>query len=213
MQRVARAWRGRVACALSFLFGGGSGQADFPGCLCEALFYTWYSVFSNVAFIANLRHLVEDGTACRNFLGSLCIIQVWRAAYRVPFVTRECAVCIAMILLFSQNKTKRPPRGPNCWGQTLMFLLRAVFYVSYVSRSKKARLAITLGSLSRDRCWGTLKPKFARCVPCAVSHACMCREYACMCRESRVHVPWVTRACAVWNAIKYLYIYIYIIKL
>ena len=40
---------------------------------------------------------------------------------------------------------------------------------------KTARHAVTLGFLCRDRVGVHYHPSLARCVPCAVCHACMCR--------------------------------------
>ena len=119
-------------------------------------------------------YVVENSTTCRNS-GFPVQGQVWgtlsskfgRAACHVPCGTHACAPCNA--ILFAREK-KKQAAGPNCFGQIL-----GVFcsYRTYISL-KTARLAVTLGSLCRDRFWGTLSSKFGRAacrVPCG-TRAC-----------------------------------------
>ena len=86
----------------------------------------------------------------------------------MPCGTHACALCNA--ILFARKK-KKQAAGPNCFGQIL-----GVFcsYRTYISL-KTARLAVTLGSLCRDRFEYIIIQVWAHCVQCTVSHARLCR--------------------------------------
>ena len=124
-------------------------------------------------------YVVENSTTCRNS-GFPVQGQVWgtlsskfgRAACHVPCGTHACAPCNA--ILFSRKK--KQAAGPNFLGQMLGVFCSCRTYMSL----KTARLAVTLGSLCRDRFGVHYHPSLD--------------ALRAVCRVARMHVPCVMRS-------------------
>ena len=129
---------------------------------------------SNVGcFLLMYVYLVENSTACRNsgfpvqgqVLGYI-IIQVWTRC--VPCAVWHACMCPRVMRSFFLEK--KQAAGPNCLRQ-----MSGVFCSCTYISLKTARLAVTLGSLCRDRFEYIIIQVWAHCVQCTVSHARLCR--------------------------------------